>query len=185
MKKFSLIMLLLAFQGAALYAQPGPTANPNGKEQAQITLTDNSTLTGELTDNIRKKGEVTLVVNGKKTRFKAGDISSVHIGGKHFITINYTFYEVVYQGKNITLLRKASEPSGLQYNGSDAAVITSEGDIDDLLVKKENGNLKLLTTKNVKELLGNECPAAGQTASGGKLDAESLRKALTDCDSNR
>lgn len=174
MKKFmSLLVLAIAFQVS--YAQPSPSSNPNSG-QATIILADQSTVTGEITDNIRKKGELSLVVNGKKTKYKAGDISEVKTTAGRFISINYTFYEVIYSGKKITLLRKASEPSGVQYNGSDAVVISSQGDIDDLFVKNSNGSLQLLTKKNARQVLG-DC--AGDIA---KLDAAVAKTVAEGCD---
>ena len=120
-----------------------------------------------------------LVINGKKTRYRAGDINFVQTGNTKYITSNYTFYEVIYAGKSLTLLRKASEPSGLQYNGSDAVVISSEGKIDDLFLKKENGTPQLVTTKNLGTLLGNTCT---YTLGSSRIDMEALKKILEQCD---
>lgn len=176
-----LTMALLLQAGAANAQQPAaPAAQATN---GQIVLPDNSTLSGEIKDNIRKKGEVVLLVNGKKTKYTAATISSVKIDNSQYITSNYTFYEVIYQGKNITLLRKASEPSDLQYNGSDAVAVSSEGNIDDLSVKKNDGTtLQLLTKKNIKELLGQTCTA---TVDATKFDIATIKKAVEDCDNSR
>lgn len=160
-------------QASALYGQ-SPAANT----EAKVILANNETVSGSVTDNIRKKGELIMLINGKKTKFKAGDIISARIGASNYITSNYTFYEVLHQGKNLTLLRKASEPSGVQYNGSDAVVVTSQGDIDDLFIKKEKNSPQLLTKKNAKEVLG-DCAAGVET---GKFDVDTVKKAVESCD---
>ncbi len=175
-KSLSMIAIALGLSAAA-YAQPTPAANASAVN-GQVVLFDNSTITGTIQDNIRKKGEVVIVANGKKTKYKAADISSVLIGTIRYITHNYTFYEVVSEGKNVTLLRKANEPSGVQYNGSDAISITSEGNVDDLFIRKAGaGSLQLLTKNNVKEVLG----ACATGFDSGKFDSESVKKLVEDC----
>jgi hypothetical protein len=178
MKKiFQLFALALLLQATA-YAQPSPTTGPNadGFANGQITLANNSTVSGPIKDNMKKKGEVILQADGKKTRYKAGEVTSVQIGNTHYITSNYTFYEVVYKGKTLELLRKASEPQGVQYNGADAAIVTSEGNIDDLFVKKNGGALTLLTKKNSKDVL------PGCAIDAAKFDAETIKIAVQACD---
>jgi len=185
MKKFaSLIVIALYLQVSAVNAQPSPTSSTDEFISGQIVLPDNSIVSGSLKENIRKKGEV-IVLNGeKKTKYKAGDISSVNIGNARFLIYNYTFYEVISEGRNITLLRKANEPSGVQYNGSDAIVISSEGDIDDLFIRKTgDASLQLLTKKNLKEVLGKICSTCVAAIDNSKFDAESVKKAVEDCDS--
>jgi hypothetical protein len=180
MKKIiGVFTLFLLLNTGISYAQPGPTSNPSEKKEPSITLVDNTTITGELTDNIRKKGEVILVINGKKTRYKAGDVNFVQTTNTRYVTSNYIFYEVVYSGKNFTLLRKASEPNGLQYNGTDAVVVSSEGNIDDLFLKKENGTPQLITSKNLGTLLGSAC---NYSQGSSKIDMETLKNTLEQCD---
>jgi len=151
----SAVLLLTVASTSLMYAQSGPAPNPATGE-ARLVLPDNSTISGQYTDNIRKKGEIVLIISGKKTKYNAATISEAQVGNIKYITLNYTFYEVVYQGSKLTLLRKASTPSGFQYNGSDAVAISSEGDIDDLFIKSKNG-IQLLTKKNSRELLGQAC----------------------------
>lgn len=65
----------------------------------QLVPADNSVLTGTINDQIRKKGAVTIEVNSKKTKYKAGDINGVQINQQVYITKNYTFFEVAWKGK--------------------------------------------------------------------------------------
>ena len=181
-KVWNLIVFALLLQ-SAVYAQPSPSGDPDVSVSGQVVLTDNSTVAGTVKENIRKKGELTLLNSGKKKKYKAADISSAQIGGSQYITWNYTFYEVIFQGKSLTLLRKANEPSGVQYNGSDAVVISSEGNIDDLFIKKNgDASLILLSKKNVKDILGKVCSNCVSGIDATKFDADTLKKAAEDCD---
>ena len=180
-KLLSLAVLTLLLQISN--AQPAPEKDPEGYVSGQISLSDNSTVTGTVKDNIRKKGEVTVISNGKKTKYKAADISSLQIGSSTYITHNYTFYEVLWQGTNITLLRKANEPAGVQYNGTEPVVISSEGNVDDYFVKKGTGaSLELITQKNVKEVLGKFCSKCAVAIDATKFDITAVKKAVEDCD---
>lgn len=168
-----MVTMLFATRAAAQpSAAPG---NADGFTNGEIILADASTIAGSIKENFRKKGELVFLADGKKTKYNAGEINGAKIGNSHYITHNYSFYEVIHAGKQLTLLRKASEP-GLQYNGTEAAVVSSEGKIDDLFVKKSDGSVKLLTKKNYKEVLG-DC--AGTIEAFG---AEAVKKAVEGCD---
>lgn len=185
MKKFlSLLALTVLLQVTNLTAQPAPEKDAEGYVSGQILLTDNSTITGTIKDNIRKKGEVTLLRDGKKTKYKAGEINSLQLGSSNYITNNYTFYEIIWQGKNITLLRKANEPSGVQYNGVEPVVVSSgEGNVDDYFIKKaSDASLYLLNSKNVKEVLGKICSGCVATIDATKFDITIIKKAVETCD---
>jgi hypothetical protein len=182
MKKTSnLIVCALLLQASVVFAQPSANNDPDMTVSGQVVLPDNSTVAGSVKDNIRKKGELSILVNGKKTKYKAGDISSAQVGSTNYITWNFTFYEILWQGKNLTLLRKANEPSGVQYSGSNTVVVSSEGDVDDLFIRQTNNpSLQLLSKKNVKEVLGKICASCNIDAS--TFDAEAVKKAVADCD---
>jgi hypothetical protein len=177
MKKsvFAALLVSMLFVSRASAQQSANPNNADGFANGQVVLPDASILNGSIKENFRKKGELVIVADGKKTKYKAGDISSAKIGSSNYITNNYTFYEVVYAGQHLSLLRKASEPS-VQYNGADAIVVTSEGSVDDLFVKKADGTINLLTKKNYKEVLG---------ACAGTIDAfsvENVKKGVEACD---
>jgi len=181
MKKIlSLTLFTLLLQMS--YAQPAPETNADGFVSGQVLLSDNSTIAGTVKENIRKKGEVTVLNGGKKTKYKAADISSLQIGSSNYITYNYTFYEVLWQGTTITLLRKANEPSGIQYNGNEPVVITSEGNVDDYFVKKGTGSLQLLTKNTIKDVLGKLCSNCAAAIDATKFDIAAVKKAIEECD---
>lgn len=180
-KKLSLIACSLLLLASEAFAQPSPGNNPEVAVSGQVVLPDNSTVSGPVKDNIRKKGELTILNNGKKTKYKAGDISTAQVGSSNYITWNYTFYEILWQGKNLTLLRKANEPSSVQYSGSNAVVVSSEGDVDDFFIRETgNPSLQWLTKKNIKEVLGKICSSCSIDAA--KFDEEAVKKAVADCD---
>ena len=176
MKKVLSALALLLGSLAFVNAQPSPASNPV-ESNDQLVLADQTILTGTITDNIRKKGEVVLLVNGKKTRLKADGISSLRIANAKYITGSYTFYEVIYETNSFSLLRKASEPAGVQYNGSEAVVVSSPGDIDDLFLKTQAGQ-QLLSKKNISEELGKVCPGIVIE----KFEMEVIKNALAKCE---
>ncbi|MBL7738819.1 MAG: hypothetical protein JNK14_06335 [Chitinophagaceae bacterium] len=177
-RTFSLIAFSLLLH-AVVMAQPA--GDPEATVSGQITLPDNSTVSGSIKDNIRKKGELVVVNGGKKTKYKAGEINGAQVGAVNYLTWNYTFYEILWQGTTLTLLRKANEPAGVQYNGSDAVVVSSEGNVDDLFVRKKGeASLVLLTKKTAKEVLGKLCSSCA--GSMDAFDTEAAKKALAACD---
>lgn len=160
------------------YAQ---SASATDEVSGNIVLPDNTTVTGMIKDNIRKKGELTIVNNGKKTKYKASEIIGAQVGTVHYITWNFTFYEILWQGKNLALLRKANEPANVQYNGTEAISITSDGKVDDLFVKKNSdGTVSLINKKTAKEVLASICSSCAPA--GDNFDAPAIQKILEACD---
>lgn len=182
-KTFSFLLPVALLLTASVNAQQPMPANNKDGLNGKLVLHDNSVITGVVKDNIRKKGEVVLLRDGKKTKYAASEVASVQIGEAQFITGNGTFYEVIWEGKTLSLVRKASEPSGLQYNGTEPMVISSEGNIGDFLVKKTGEpTLYLLTKKNQQEVLGKLCGTCAAGIDETKFDAESVRKIVERCD---
>lgn len=181
MKKVLSLIAISLLLSTLVNAQPSPAPGSADASSGKIVLPDNSVVSGTITDNIRKKGELVIVSGEKKIKYKAGDISGAEIGNSRFITWNHTFYEVIYQGKNLTLLRKANEPASIQYSGSEAIVVNSEGKIDDLFIRKTgDASLQLLTKKNVKAILSTICSSCATDVQG--IDTASLKKAVESCD---
>jgi hypothetical protein len=176
-RKLSVLAIVLSFQFTALRAQMNDASAPVA---GQITLPDNSQLSGSIKDNIRKKGEVTLEVNGKKKKYKAGEVSSVQFGDSKYISINYTFYQVLSTGGSGNVLRKANEPSEVQYNGNEAILISSEGRVDDLFIQTSANTIVLINKKNASDVLGKICPAQANNELA-VVDAATVRKALDGC----
>jgi hypothetical protein len=182
MKKV-LILVALSTIMLPAFTQPSPSNPPTTSSSGQIMLPDNTTLDGTVQDNVRKKGELVLTVNGKKTRYKAGDINGAVAGTIKYITWNYTFYEILFEGKNLTLLRKANEPAGVQYSGSTAVVVTSDGNVDDLFIRKKSDPApQLISMKNAKEILSASCVTCEGAIEITSLEKDALKKAVEACD---
>ena len=177
-RKLSLLLTIHALNLSLVNAQSN---NATTSIVGEIILPDNSRLTGNIKDNIRKKGEVILESNGEKKKFKAREVTSVQLGQRKFLSINYTFYEVLSTGNNGTILRKANEPSGVQYNGNDAFVISSPGKIDDLFIQPRGGaQVVHITKKNANEVLASLCP--GRVSSEVTVfDAGYVQTQLNNC----
>ena len=84
---------------------------------------------------------------------------------------------MIYETNSFSLLRKASEPAGVHYNGSEAVVVSSPGDIDDLFLKTQAGQ-QLLSKKNISEELGKVCPGIVIE----KFEMEVIKNALAKCE---
>jgi hypothetical protein len=184
MKKFLnlSIVALLSFATSS-FGQPIPDNNiPEGFISGQVILQDNSTLTAVIKDNIRKKGEVIVLADGKKTRYKANDLKNVRIGGTEYITNNYGFYEVIWQGSSLTLLRKANEPNGIQYTGNEPIAISSQGSVDDYFIKKADSPFQILTKKNVIQVLKSLCVTCASANTTLQWDIAEIKKAVAECD---
>lgn len=174
-RKLSLLTIVLTTLFVSVNAQESETAITG-----EITLPDNTKLTGTIKDNIRKKGEVTIEVGGKKKKYKAGEVASVQIGTTKFISSNYAFYEVLSTHGTSKVLRKANEPSDIQYNGNDPIVITSEGKVDDIFIQANNTPLLLINKKNANEVLGKVC-AAYVNQDLASFNAEFVSRTLNNC----
>lgn len=184
MKKLIALSVLKAFLLTATTAQPIPEKNSDGFNPGKLILPDNSVIAGTIKDNIRKKGELILLREGKKTKFKANDLTSAEVEGSTYLSHNNAFYELVWQGNNLTLYRKASTSSGIQFNGTEPIVTgSSDGDVDDLFVKK-NGDpsFYLLSKKNLKEVLGKICSNCTVSVDPTRSEIDNIKKAVADCD---
>jgi hypothetical protein len=184
MKKLFALSSLMLFLLTVATAQPIPEKNKDGYVNGRVTLPDNTVITGTIKDNIRKKGEVIILNEGKKSKYLASDINSVEIGASHYITNNNTFFELVWESNSITLYRKANNPSAIQYNGTEPVVVNkSVGEIDDLFVKKTgDGTFYHLTSKNIKEVIGTSCPSCVIAIAPSDFGLEAVKKALSSCD---
>jgi hypothetical protein len=184
MKKLFALSALMVFLLTTATAQPIPEKQSEGFSPGKLTLQDNSVIAGTIKDNIRKKGELILLREGKKTKFKANDLTSAEIEGSIYISYNNAFYELIWQGNNLTLYRKASTSSGIQFNGTEPIVTgSSDSGVDDLFVKKNgDASFYLLSKKNLKEVLGKLCSKCTITLDTTTTDTDNIKKAVADCD---
>lgn len=180
----ALLIILITLFPALLNAQPAADKDSSGYLPGEVRLANNTTITGAIKDNIRKKGEIIVFADKKKTKYNAADITSVQIDKRMYVTNNYTFYELLWKGNTISLLRKANEPSGVYYNGAQPIIVSAgEGDTDDYFIAAKNeSSFQLLTRKNIKEIAGTICNACAVDIDGSKFDIEMIKKVMETCD---
>lgn len=155
--QFTAIFLMLGF--FALKAQTGNTI-PEGFSAGSIVLPDNSTSQGFIKNNMKKNGEVIfLATDGKKTKYNALQLSAVQLYNENFIVTSNAFYKVVTDGAKIRLLRKASNVSSIQYNGSEPIVIAAgEGSFDDYFIQTvATKQLQLVRKKDFQKIFTTTC----------------------------
>lgn len=175
MKHLSLTTIFLLFGFFALQAQSTGNSVPEGFTTGSIVLPDNTTQAGLVKNNLKKNGEVIfLSTDGKKTKYTASQITGLTIENQSYIVVSNAFYKVVTDGAKIRLLRKASNSSGIQYNGSEAvAVNTGEGSYDDYFIQTvSTKKLQLVRKKDFAKIFISTC--ADCTALTEELKANKL-----------
>ena len=142
------------------------TETHRGFKKGTLTLVDNSTIFGNIKNNIRSSASVAFLSEegGKKKNYDGTDLISAEIDGTKFICINGDFFKVISNG-GLSFLQKASDASNkVTYNGSEAVFSSgTEGKPDDYFIydsrKKE---LKKVSKKNFDEVTA--VAFAGNTA---------------------
>jgi hypothetical protein len=128
---------------------------PKGFVNGNILLTDGSTLTGFVKDNIRKSASVTFT-NGveKKKAYEGSALLSAEIEGEKFICIKGDFFKLICEGE-LSFLQKSSDASAKPtYNGSEAVFVSgTEGKLNDYFIYNNNTKqLHLVSKKNVDQV---------------------------------
>lgn len=133
------------------------TEIPKGFKKGSVVLSDNSSLSGYIKDNIRKKSSVTLVneTGDKKTNYNGSDLVSAEIDGVKFICIHGDFFKVISEGE-VDFLQKSGDASAIpSFNGNEAIFSNgTEGKPDDYFIyNSRNKELKLVSKKNFDEVV--------------------------------
>ncbi|MBC7827338.1 MAG: hypothetical protein H7122_06310 [Chitinophagaceae bacterium] len=161
MKKLPLTAIFLLSGFLTMNAQSSNgNSIPEGFNAGSIVMPDNTTLTGYVRNNMKKNGEVIfLSPDGKKIKYTATQVSSISIDNNHYIVANNAFYKVVTDGAKIKLLRKASNASGIQYNGSEPIVLDAgEGSYDDYFIQTvSTKKLQLVRKKDFQKVFTSAC----------------------------
>ena len=161
MKQLQLTAIFLLFGFLASHAQSSNgNSIPDGFSTGSIAMADNTILEGYVKNNMKKNGEVIfLSVDGKKTKYTASQVSTVTLGNDHYVVANNAFYKVVTDGVKIKLLRKASNASGIQYNGSEPIIVDAgEGAYDDYFIQTvSTKKLQLVRKKDFQKIFTSVC----------------------------
>jgi hypothetical protein len=182
MKLFKhLLSIVLLFITVAAMAQ---TETPKGFASGSIELTDGSTVTGFVKDNMRKEAAVFFVgVDGKKAKYPGTDLQSANIGGTKYMCIKGDFFKVVCNGE-ICFLQKSSDASSIPvYNGSEAMFINgTEGKPGDYFIysgiDKQLKKVSKATVETVAAKSFAGCTAAIDKAKAAKEDISKLKDAV-------
>jgi hypothetical protein len=144
MKLFTAVILSLGF-----FAAQAQTEIPKGYSKGQVTLGDNTVVTGYIKENIRSKSTVTIIdAAGNKKKYEGSSLAAAEIENDRYICIKGDFFKVLCKG-DLCFLQKASDASGTPvYNGSEAMFINgTEGKPGDHFIYTAAKELKLVSQK--------------------------------------
>jgi hypothetical protein len=185
MKQLQLSAIFFLSTFLALNAQPSPgSLIPEGFSPGAVMMPDNTTLEGHIKNNLKKNGEVIILSDGKKTRYAATQVSGLRIENNNYIVVNNAFYKIVTDGVKIKLLRKASNFSSIQYNGSEPIVAgAGEGNYDDYFIQTvATKKIQLVRKKDfakVFALICADCPTLTDDLKTNKLGFAEIEQAVT------
>lgn len=186
MKKLHLTAVLLFALFLTLNAQ-NSVSNPvpEGFTTGSIVMPDNTVHEGHLKNNLKKNGEVVFIsADGKKVKYNASQLSGLSVGNENFTVINNAFYKIIREGAKLKLLRKASNSSAIQYNGSEPiAVSAGEGDYDDYFVQTVlTKKLQLVRKKDFAKIFSSicaDCTTLSEDLKANKIGYGEIEQAVT------
>ncbi len=132
------------------------TEIPKGFKKGTLMLADNSSISGNIKNNIHRSASVIFIneSGGKKKNYDGSDLISAEIEGAKFLCIKGDFFRVISQG-GLSYLQKSSDASNkLSYNGNEAIFINgTEGKPGDYFIYSSNNQqLKWISKKNFTEV---------------------------------
>ena len=127
-----------------------------GFKKGTLILADNSSVTGNIKDQIRKNASVIFIneAGGKKKNYDGSDLISAEIEGTKYLCIKGDFFRIISYG-GLSYLQKSSDASGKpSYNGNEAIFINgTEGKPGDYFIyDNSNKQLKWVSKKNFNEV---------------------------------
>jgi hypothetical protein len=167
LKLFTTALLSLGFLAAQ-----AQTEIPKGYSQGQVTLGDNTIITGYIKENIRNKSAITIIdAAGNKKKYEGSSLAAAEIDNISYICIKGDFFKVMCKG-DLYMLQKASDASGIPvYNGSEAMFVNgTEGKPGDHFIYNSTAKeLKLVSQKTYDAVT--KASLAGCTAALDKAKA--------------
>jgi hypothetical protein len=171
-KLFSAAMLSLG-----LLTTQAQTDIPKGYSKGQVTLGNNTVITGYIKENIRSKSAVTLIdASGSKKKYEGSSLMAAQVDNDSYICIKGDFFKLVCKG-DVCLLQKASDASDIPvYNGAEAMFVNgTEGKPGDYFIYTAAKELKLISSKTydaiTSESFAGYAPALEKAkASNGNID---------------
>jgi hypothetical protein len=148
MKKLKLFTAVVL--GLGFFTAQAQTEIPKGYSKGQVTLGDNTIVTGYIKENIRSKSAVTLIdASGKSKKYEGSSLAAAEVDNTSYICIKGDFFKVMCQG-DLFFLQKASDASGIPvYNGAEAMFVNgTEGKPGDhFIYSAATKELKLISQK--------------------------------------
>ena len=176
MKQLHLTAIYLLTCFLSLNAQPSAISKiPDDFTQGTLLMPDNSVAEGHIKNNLKKNGEIIFLSHdGRKTKFTASQLSGFSTGDIQYLAIDNTFYRLVTDGSKIKLLRKASNPPVIQYNGSEPILVSSvEGSYDDYFIQTvSTKKLQLVRRKDFTKVflaVCSDCATISENVKTNKL----------------
>ncbi|HKH61654.1 MAG TPA: hypothetical protein VKA49_12525 [Flavitalea sp.] len=157
--QFTIAFILCGFFYAHTQTSSGPSI-PDDFTAGTIVMPDNTIQQGYIKNNMKKTGEIIfLSADGKKMKYTASQVSGATVDNNSYITMNNAFYKVVADGSKIKLLRKASNSSTIQYNGSEPIIADAgEGSYDDYFIQTVGTKkLQLVRKKDFAKIFTSVC----------------------------
>lgn len=169
----------------ALLTAGAQTEAPKGFKAASLVLTDSSTVTGFIKDNIKASASVVFqpAEGAKRKTYSGSDLLAVKTSEANFTCIKGDFFKMICEG-DLCFLQKSSDASGKpNYNGTEAVFNSgTEGKPGDYFIyDRRTQHLQLLSKKNKDEVTKTSfagVPAALEKAGAVKDDLAQLRDAV-------
>ena len=181
--QFTIVFILCGFFHSSSQTPRGVSI-PGDFSPGTIVMPDNTLQEGHIKNNMKKSGEIVfLSADGRKIKYTASQVSGVSVDNTSYITTNNAFYKVVSDGAKIRLLRKASNSSGIQYNGSEPVVAdVGEGSYNDYFIQTvETKKLQLVRKKDFEKIFTNacaDCTTLTEDIRTNKLGFEEIEQAV-------
>jgi hypothetical protein len=181
------ILQMLAISVFSLFLQQAhaQTDPPSGFQKGTIVLTDGSTHSGYIKDNMRKDAAVIFwnETDKKKKTWPAWELHSVLIGDSKYISVKDDFFKVLCEGE-LCFLQKMSDASGKakQYGTETTFSPGTDGNPKDYFIyHSQDKKLTKVSSKNLDEVVTSSftgCSAAIEQAKAADGDLSKLQTAV-------
>ncbi len=151
-----------------------------------ITLVDNSSISGLVKNDIRKKASIVLIADdsGKKINYDGDQLNAVSIGNTNYLCIKGDFFQMICEGELCFLKKESDASSKPVYVGTEALFLNgTEGKPGDYFIfNKATRQLMLVNSKSINTVIqqsfGN-CEAAVTKAREAGENILQLQEAVT------
>ena len=152
----SLKIILVVVLSIIFLRGQAQTEIPKGFKKGTLILADNSSVSGNIKNNIRSNASVTFITEAgaKKKNYDGDELISAEIEGTKYLCIKGDFFRIISNG-GLSFLQKSSDASDKPtYNGNEASFSNgTEGRIDDYFIyDSRNKQLKRISKKNFNEV---------------------------------